>query len=181
MRGKKNQGAALRFALSAAFALTFVVAFFFPGPRIAYAMDMKAKPSASAPSNATIYFFRLEGLITPYSPDIKVDGRVVGKMPGGTYFVVNRPAGHHTIGIDAGTMDGGWESEVDWASGQTYYIEVGTKQTYGGFAQQALVAMLANTPGKLMPGHGLFAFFSFYALDAERARAEIAKMKSAKR
>ena len=104
MRGKKNQGAALRFALSAAFALTFVVAFFFPGPRIAYAMDMKAKPSASAPSNATIYFFRLEGLITPYSPDIKVDGRVVGKMPGGTYFVVNRPAGHHTIGIDAGTM-----------------------------------------------------------------------------
>jgi len=32
-----------------------------------------------------------------------------------------------------------------------------------------------------MPGHGLFAFFSFYARDAERARAEIAKVKSAKR
>jgi hypothetical protein len=52
-------------------------------------LELKTKLPAAAPRNATIYFLRLEGLITPYSPDVKVDGRVVGKMPAGTYFVVS--------------------------------------------------------------------------------------------
>jgi len=141
---------------------------------------LQTKPSASAPHNATIYFLRPDGLITPGSPDIKVDGTVVGKLPAGTYFVVRRPPGHHTIEVQDRFLDSGWQSEVEWASGQTYFIEIGTKQTYG-IAYQALTAALSNTAGRQMAGRGLMAKFGFFTLDAERGRAEIAKMKSAAR
>jgi hypothetical protein len=89
-------------------------------------------------------------------------------------------AGHHTIEIKDSFLDGGWQSKVEWAPGQTYFIEIGPVQTYG-IAYRALTAALSNTRGRQMAGSGLLAKFSFFALDAAQGRAEIAKIKSARR
>jgi hypothetical protein len=144
------------------------------------ARDLQTKWTLSTPRNATIYFLRPDAFITPSAPDIKVDGMVVGKLAGGTYFLISRPPGHHTIEIKDSFLDGGWESKVEWAPGQTYFIEIGPVQTYG-IAYRALIAMLSNTRGRQMAGSGILAKFSFFTLDAVQGRDEIAKIKSAAR
>jgi hypothetical protein len=95
--------------------------------------ETAAKPSPRGPGQATIYFIlpnslngAIWGKLAP-TPDIKVDGRQVGRLVTGTYLLVNRPAGHHTIDSDVRGIFGvtSWESEVELAAGQTYFFQIG--------------------------------------------------------
>jgi hypothetical protein len=132
-----------------------------------------AKPQA--PSQATIYFFRPKAIIGLGSPDILIDGQKVGELAPGTYFVVKRPPGHYTLESHGGIFNTGWESEVDFDAGQSYFLMVGP-QTNGAPGNDLLNMLLTGTRGQQLRGHGLFNYV-FYALDAEHGRAEVAKLK----
>jgi hypothetical protein len=135
-----------------------------------------AKPTPHASGQATIYVMRPSSVVGAIwgklgSPGIKVDGNTVGVLTPGTYIVTSRPAGHHTLIIDA-TISANWESPVDLAAGQTYYIEIGPYS--GAIGQQAVNMLMANTQGQLMPGHSWNPGFCFFALDATHGRAALA-------
>ena len=146
--------------------------------------ETAAKPSPRASGQATIYFIlsnSFGGAIwgrLAATPDIKVDGRNVGRLVTGTYLSVNRPPGHHTLGIDVSGIFGtaSWESDVVLAAGQSYFFQIGPKPT-GAIGQDLANALVQNTRGQFVPGHGFMASFSFYSLDIEHGRAEIANPK----
>jgi hypothetical protein len=141
-----------------------------------HARVVEQKPSA--PPNATLYFLRPAGLYAPLSPTVKINGRVVGELPAGTYFVVSRPPGHYVLEVQGGLFNAGYESDVDLAPGQIYFLEVGTQQTFGiGF--QALTGALSGNRGQQLPGRGFNAPFSFFSLNPEHGRAAIATMRHA--
>jgi hypothetical protein len=134
-----------------------------------------AKPSTPVQSNATIYFLRPSGIINPWSPDIKLDGRIVGELSAGNYFVISCPRGRHTIEV-RGIADGGYESELQVEAGKSYFIEIGPKPS-GALGDQLLTQMLAGNTGQLMPGRGFWGKYAFYLLDAEQGRAKIANLR----
>jgi hypothetical protein len=134
--------------------------------------------SAASPSHgsATIYFFRPTGVLPgSFSPNIKIDGRVVGELRVGQYFSVSIRAGHHAIEVRGG-LDLGYESDLQVESGRTYYIGVGPKPAYG-LVYQALTPALAGNTGTQMSGHGIMASYTFYFLEAEQGREAIAKLR----
>lgn len=141
---------------------------------VGHAQERQKKQPTSG--NATIYFLRPDGLYAPTSPTVKVAGRPVGDLSAGTYVMVNRPPGHYPIEVVGGLFASSWESEIDVAAGQTYFIQVSTRGM-GGPAMQLLTGAIAGTTGRPMPGRGFNAPFSFYALDGAQGRTEIAKMK----
>src|SRR5947209_9844833 len=96
--------------------------------------EAAAKPLPRSSGQATIYFLRLNSLNGAIwgklsSPGIKVDGRKVGELIAGTYFVVSRPAGHHTLELEGGFLAAPWDSDVVLAAGQTYFITVAPRPT----------------------------------------------------
>jgi hypothetical protein len=148
-----------------------------PAAAAATTPEVTAKPPPRAPGQATIYFLRPKGLggFGMLSPDVLIDGRKVGELSAGTFFVVSRPPGHHTIETHGGILHTSRQSEVDFAAGQTYFFEIGPQES-GLLANDLLAMVLTNTRGREVPGHGLFNYV-FYSLDAEQGRAEIAKLK----
>jgi hypothetical protein len=134
-----------------------------------------AKPAPHPSGQATIYFIRPNGVVSAIwgrvsSPTIKIDGNKVGELTGGTYIVASRPAGHHTLAIE-GLLATNWESPVDLASGQTYYLEIGPYSDAIG--TQAVNALMTNTQGQRLPGHSWNPSFCFYSLDATHGRAAL--------
>jgi hypothetical protein len=146
-----------------------------PAAAEATAPAATAKPAPKAPGQATIYFLRPNGIVGVGAPGVLVDGRKVGELSAGTYFVVSRPPGHHTIESQGGIIRTSWQCEVDFAAGRTYFLEIGP-QTTGAIGTDLLTMLLTSTGGQQLPGHGLFNYV-FYSLDAEHGRAEIAKLK----
>jgi hypothetical protein len=136
--------------------------------------EAKPKPAPRASGEATVYFLRAEGL-GGGAPEILVDGRKVGELSTGSYFVVRRPAGHHVLASQGGLIVTTWQSEVDFAAGQSYFLQLAPRPT-GGIGTDLLVMALAGTRGELLPGHGMFNF-GFYSLDAAHGREAIAKLK----
>ena len=137
-----------------------------------------AKPTAPAPSGATIYFVRPNGFVNQalFTPDILVDDHKVGELAVGTYFTVHQPAGHHAIKLHSWSQS--WQSEIDLAAGQTYFIEVGAYADAPGM--QLLTAALAGgagLKGNPLPGSGVSSY-AFYLLDAGDGRAELGKVKN---
>lgn len=145
-------------------------------PAAAQQPQHKRTTSAGAAGRATIYFLRPEGMIAPGSPDVELDGRKVGELSAGTYFVVQAAPGHHTLKIPGVFLAGSWESDVILAAGTTQFIEVGTNQT-GGIGMRALTGALAGTTGEQMGGRGFNSSYCFYWLDSEEGRAIVAKLK----
>lgn len=137
------------------------------------------KQSSGAPGRATIYVIRPTGIMgTGFtSPDIKIDGRKIGELVGGTFLIAGRPAGHHTLEVQGGVLSTSWESEVDLVAGQTYYYEIGP-QSNGAPGSELLAMALAGTSGQRLPGHGLMASYSFLSLDTEHGRAALAGLKN---
>jgi hypothetical protein len=146
-----------------------------PAAAAATTPAVTAKPAPQAPSQATIYFLRPNGIVGLGAPDILIDGQKVGELSPGTYFVVNRPPGHYTIESQGSIFHTSWQSEVDFAAGQIYFLEIGP-QTTGAPGSDLLNMIFTSTSGRQLPGHGLFNYV-FYSLDAEHGRAEIAKLK----
>ena len=146
-----------------------------PAAAEATAPAVTAKPAPKAPGQATIYFLRPNGIVGVGAPEVLVDGHKVGELSAGTYFVVSRAPGKHTIESQGGLIRTIWQCEVDFAAGQTYFLEMGPQMT-GAIGTDLLTMLLTSAGGQQLPGHGLFNFV-FYALDAEHGRAEIAKLK----
>src|SRR5262249_55194399 len=120
-----------------------------------------AKP-AQASGNATVYFLRPRGLMIPTSPDIKLDGKVVGELGMGNYFVLNVPRGHHTIAVQGG-FDGGYESDLDAEAGKTYYVEIGPRGPNDAPGTQLIGRLMSGTTfGERMPGRGFMSAFCFF-------------------
>jgi hypothetical protein len=145
------------------------------------ANDAPAKTSAGL-GNATIYFLlpnSFGGAIwgkLAVSPDIKVDDRKIGSLVTGSYLVVNRPTGHHVFEIDVDRfLSGPWVSEVNLTAAQAYFFEIGARPS-GAPGRDLINALVSNTRGEAVPGHGIMAGLSFYSLDIEHGRAEIAKL-----
>ncbi len=136
------------------------------GTSAAQATASAPKPTAAKSGAATIYFFRTRGLVPSVTFDINVDGHKVGALAPGTYFVVKRPPGRHTLEFPAGVLRGAWQSDVEVAAGRTYYVAIGPTLT-GAVGVDFLAIVLAGRHGQELPGHGLFP--SSY-------RAEIAKL-----
>jgi hypothetical protein len=145
-------------------------------PAAAQQPENKRTISARTVGPATIYFLRPEGMITPGSPDVELDGRKIGELRAGTYFVVQTKSGHHTLKIPGVFLAGSWEGDVTLAAGTTYFIELGTNQT-GAIGMRALTGALAGTTGQQMSGRGFNASHSFYMLNSEEGRAIVAKLK----
>jgi hypothetical protein len=141
-------------------------------------LAMAASVAAQTPQgNATFYFMRSDGLINIGAPDIKIDGQIVGELSGGTYFVVSRRAGPHTIEVQPGGLAGGFTSELSAVPGQTYFIAI-SPNAIGGPGAQLMADLIHGRAGTPMPGRqGFNASYIFYSFDAAQGRAEIVKLK----
>jgi hypothetical protein len=141
---------------------------------VANSRETTSRIVASAPSNATIYLIRPKGIIPAASFQIKVDDRAIGALPPGAYFVLSQPRGRHTLEIAGGILGTGWQSEIEFNGGQTYFIEIGPHSYAPG--TQLLHMVLAGTSGQLLPGRGspFSHAYRFFSLDAEHGRAAIA-------
>jgi hypothetical protein len=137
-----------------------------------------AKPSASA-GGGTIYFLRPMPLMGwANKPDVRLDGRLVGEISPGTYFVVKVPRGVHKIVVQGG-LAGPFESELQVEAGKSYFIEVGAKDEYAPIGQKLVGRIVSNQTwtGQPMAGSGFFAAYGFYLLNEQEGRARIAQLK----
>ena len=131
-----------------------------------------AKPPP-APANSTIYIIRQkEFRLLMLTLDIFVDEQNAGELAAGTYLVVRRPAGHHSV-----VVPGLLEGDLDTVGGRSYFIEYGPFG-YGPGAQfaQSLLMGGAGTRGTPLPGSGITA--GFYLLDEKQGGEQIAGLKN---
>ena len=73
-----------------------------------------------------------------------------------------------------GTLDPGFETDVEVAAGASYYFEVAPRPPRTPAEVIALAAM--RIPGVPMPGRGIISGLRFYALDPSVGAAKIANM-----
>ena len=109
------------------------------------------------------------------APRLKIDGQLIGTLSNGSYIVVDRPPGKHTLRIEPPIALGYFETDVQVAAGQAYYFEVGPDTTV---PISAVFAPAAKNVGQLMPGRRFNSSWQFNKLDAKTGAAEIAKLKS---
>jgi hypothetical protein len=136
------------------------------------------KPSPSGQGNATIYFLRpMPVMGWANKPDIKLDGRLIGEISPGTYFVASAQRGQHTMTIQGG-LDAGYESDLQVEAGKTYFIEVGPNPNGQAIGQQLIGRIMSNnTWGQPLPGRGFLGAYVFYQLSDQDGRAKIATLK----
>jgi hypothetical protein len=151
--------------------------FFIAAQASAQARDAVAKPQTAAPGSAKLYLLSPKGLISsPATPDITVDGHKFGGLAAGTYFAVSRTPGHHTLEVGGRFLSAAQQNEVEFAAGQTYFIEISTCTDSIGML--AIQSILSGTGGTRLRGGNPFSGLCFYSLDPEHGRAEIAKLQN---
>jgi hypothetical protein len=135
-----------------------------------------AKPGPPAPASSTIYIIRQkEFRLLTLALDIFVDEQNAGELAAGTYLVVRRPAGHHSV-----VVPGLLEGDLDTVGGRTYFIEYGPSgYAPGTQILQSMVMGGAGTRGTPLPGSGMTA--RFYLLDEKQGGEQIAGLKNATR
>jgi hypothetical protein len=151
-----------------------VVAYVFAGASTAAAREATAKPVAPAGAgSSTIYILRQkEFRVFSLALDIVVDEQKAGELAAGTYLVVRRPAGHHSV-----VVPGLLEGDLDTVGGRTYFIEYGPSGYEPGTQiLQSLVMGGAGTRGTPLPGSGMTA--RFYLLDEKQGGEQIAGLKN---
>ena len=133
-----------------------------------------AKPGPPAPASSTIYIIRQkEFRLLSLALDIVVDEQNAGELAAGTYLVVRRPAGHHSVAVP-GLLEG----DLDTVGGRSYFIEYGPSgYAPGTQIPQSLVMGGAGTRGTPLPGSGMTA--RFYLLDEKQGGEQIAGLKNA--
>jgi hypothetical protein len=151
-----------------------LLAYVFAGTSTAAAREATAKPVApAAAGSSTIYIIRQkEFRLLTLTLDIFVDEQKAGELAAGTYLVVRRPAGHHSV-----VVPGLLEGDLDTVGGRSYFIEYGPFG-YGPGAQfaQSLLMGGAGTRGTPLPGSGITA--GFYLLDEKQGGEQIAGLKN---
>jgi hypothetical protein len=132
-------------------------------------------PKQQGSGPAKLYFLREQGNYGfGASPRVKVDGDLIGTLASGSFVVVDRPAGKHTLRIEPPIALGYFETDVQVAAGQTYYFEVGPDTTV---PITTIFAPAANNVGQPMAGRRFNSSWQLNRLDAKTGAAELAKLK----
>lgn len=134
---------------------------------------------------ARMYFLREARLVALYgrvaTTEIKIDGKPVGAVIGGTYFFVDRPPGTYKLSADTGPLAMAYEAETRVEAGQTYYFGIGTPQTAAP-GQNLLNQAVGGSSGEQMrptsPFMGGFSAAAFYQMEAATGAAAIAELKA---
>ncbi|MGY8685669.1 DUF2846 domain-containing protein [Bradyrhizobium sp. UFLA05-153] len=135
---------------------------------------------------ARLYFLREKGIFGAMgglaaSSEIKIDGKPVGKIEMGSYFVVDRPPGVHKIASHTTMAMADYEVEVPIEAGQTYYFGVGTQRT-GPIGQDLLNQAIAGSSGQQIrstsPLKSAFAGAGLFRLEPAAGAAAIEKLKT---
>ena len=146
-------------------------------PRPKAAAEPQSKPQGAR--LARLYFLREKGLWS-IENGIKIDGRQVGSVNKGRYFVVSKPPGRYKISV-VNPLSADFEAEVQIEPGRTYYFGIGVPQ--GGPPAQALLNHVVNgSSGRQLPSTTLFgsamSATALYQIDASEGPAIISQMKS---
>ena len=73
-----------------------------------------------------LYLIRHSSVMSGYgAPPIKANGKLVGELAAGTYFVVDRPPGTHKITVYGIRDTIGCETDVSFQPGMSHYFELG--------------------------------------------------------
>jgi hypothetical protein len=160
------------------------------GPAAPAAQAKPAAPVAQAkPKDARLvrlYFLREKGILGAMgglaaSAEIKIDGKPVGKLEMGSYFVVDRPPGVHTIASHTTMAMGDYDVEVQLEAGKTYYFGVGT-QRGGPPVQDLLNQAVSGSSGEQIrsssPFKSAFAGAGLFRLEPAAGAAAIEKLKA---
>jgi len=135
---------------------------------------------------ARLYFLREKGIFGAMgglaaSSEIKIDGKPVGKLEMGAFFVVDRPPGVHTIASHTTMSMADYDVEVQIDAGQTYYFGVGTQRT-GPIGQDLLNQAIAGSSGQQIrsssPFKSAFAGAGLFRLEPAAGAAAIEKLKA---
>jgi Protein of unknown function (DUF2846) len=126
---------------------------------------------------ARLYFIRHPSTLNGFgAPPIKVDGKLVGELGAGSYFITDRPAGTHKLTIMDVRNQVSCESDVTIAPGMSYYFELGPQVRTNIDAINAATSW--GVTGRPIPcGYAELARMMFYSLDATTGAAVIAKLK----
>jgi Protein of unknown function (DUF2846) len=114
--------------------------------------------------------------------DIKVDGRVVGKIAPDSYFFIDRPPGTYTLKVEPPFDWVYFEADVQVAAGGTSYYAINVKPAYVPITGGGVVGVVAirhaqiGTPLRPKEGSMVLATYKLNALDATTAAAEMAKL-----
>jgi hypothetical protein len=132
---------------------------------------------------ARLYF------IWPRSPllktatfDIKVDGRVVGKIAPDSYFFIDRAPGTYALGVEPPLALTYFEADVQVAAGGTYYYAINTKPAYipltggGAVGVMTINHRQVGTPMQPKERSMSMATYKLNAVDATTAAAEMAQL-----
>jgi hypothetical protein len=127
---------------------------------------------------ARLYFLREKGLIGT-EVSIKIDGKPVGSVTKGSYFVVDRPPGRYRISSGTAlSMD--YEAETRIEGGRSYYFGVGVPQVAAP-GQNLLNQAVAGSSGQQMRPTSLlmggFSAAALYQIDAAEGAAIVGQMK----
>jgi hypothetical protein len=128
---------------------------------------------------ARLYFIRPKtNTAMAVAPDVKINNQVVGAIPNGSYFFVDRPAGQYTIAIEQQIDFGRFEADIQIASGQTYYFEILSKPSYIPTGGGGVIVMQPRSVGtEAVKQRSLGGSFRLNTLDAVVAAAEMEKLK----
>jgi hypothetical protein len=144
---------------------------------------LETKTTTYEPQNQTLdgrqarlYFIRHPSVMAGAgAPPIKVDGKLVGELGAGSYFVVDRPAGAHKITVMDVRDQVSCESDITVQPGMSHYFELGLQAhtNIEGFA-----ATSWGTTGSPVPcRYSELPRMMFYSLDAAAGAAVVAKLK----
>jgi hypothetical protein len=125
---------------------------------------------------ARLYFIRHPSTLNGFgAPPIKVDGKLVGELGVGSYFITDRPAGTHKLTIMDVRNQVACESDITVAAGMSYYYELGPQVRTN---IEAIVATSWGVSGRPIPCvYAELPRMMFYSLDATTGAAVIAKLK----
>ena len=138
------------------------------------AAAIEPQKAAGAARQAKLYFLREDGhCCFGAAPRIKIDGQLIDTLSSGSYVVVERPVGKHTLRVEPPVPLGYFETDVELGAG-TYYFEVGPDQS---MRITAMFLSAANNVGRPMPGRRFNSAWQFNAMDTKTGAAEIAKLK----
>jgi hypothetical protein len=132
-------------------------------------------PVAQDSRPARLYFIRhstFVGIIN--SPEIKIDGRSVGSISTGSYILVERPPGRHTIIVSHWADFGQFVADVHVNGGESYYYEIAIATRGGG---GVLLSSLAGEVGRPMKARVDSGSYRLNVLDPRVGVASVSKLK----
>jgi hypothetical protein len=105
------------------------------------------QPDAVPESVAAIYVFRLSSFVgSVYTARFEIDGKPLGNLGNGSYFVRHVPPGKHQIKMKKTFLETGAEHEleIDTQAGQTYYVQYFLNPPTPGVADNMFVVSEKN-------------------------------------